>query len=57
MPPRPDDVPRWPADVEGDILSTHLANQPIAPIDLLVRKIDDDHIARLEARFGGQGNG
>jgi methionyl-tRNA synthetase len=52
-----DDVPRWPADVEGDILSTHHANQLLAPIDLLVRKIDDDHIARLEARFGGQGNG
>jgi methionyl-tRNA synthetase len=47
-----DKVPRWPTQVTEDILSRERAG-PIAPIGLLVDKICDDHVARLEQRFGG----
>jgi methionyl-tRNA synthetase len=46
------ETPRWPTHVTQDILSREGAG-PIAPIGLLVDKISDDHVARLEARFGG----
>ena len=46
-----DTVPRWPAC--ADVLSNAAAGRSIAPIGLLVDKIGDDHVARLEQRFGG----
>ena len=46
-----DNVPRWPAC--ADVLSNAAAGRSIAPIGLLVDKIGDDHVARLEQRFGG----
>ena len=49
---RDQQVPRWPSNVEAEILSTSLAGRPLAPIGLPVDKIDDDRLARLEARFG-----
>jgi methionyl-tRNA synthetase len=45
-------IPRWPTHVTEDILSCERAG-PITPIGLPVDKIGDDHIARLEQRFGG----
>ena len=46
-----EDVPPWPAQIEDEILRGH-AGRPIAPIDLPVNKIGEEHVARLEARFG-----
>jgi methionyl-tRNA synthetase len=46
-------VPRWPEDVEREILSNENAGKPLGPLDLLVSKITEDHVARLQARFGG----
>jgi methionyl-tRNA synthetase len=47
-----DAIPRWPARVEEDLLSNANAGRPLAPTGLLVDKVGDDHVARLEARFG-----
>jgi methionyl-tRNA synthetase len=46
-------VPRWPERVADDVLSNAQAGLPLAPIDLLVKKIDADHLAQLETRFEG----
>jgi methionyl-tRNA synthetase len=46
-------VPSWPAQAGDDLLSASNAGQAIHVIDPLVEKITDDHIARLEVRFGG----
>jgi methionyl-tRNA synthetase len=48
-----EEIPRWPENVEREILSSDFAGKPLAPLDLLVSKISDDHVARLQARFGG----
>jgi methionyl-tRNA synthetase len=49
-----DAIPRWPENVAQEILSNEAAGQPLAPLDLLVSKITDEHVTRLQARFGGK---
>jgi methionyl-tRNA synthetase len=46
-------VPLWPRQVAERVLSSDLAGRPLAPLDLLVDKIGEDHVARLEQRFAG----
>ena len=48
-----DVIPRWPENVVQAILSSEHAGRPLAPTDLLVGKISDDHVGRLRNRFGG----
>ena len=43
-------IPPWPAQ---GLLADDLAGRPIDVIGPLVAKVTDDHVARLESRFGG----
>ena len=47
------EVPPWPQTACEAILSTAHAGQRLGTIGPLVAKITDEHVARLEARFGG----
>jgi methionyl-tRNA synthetase len=48
-----DAIPPWPSTPQRDLLAREAAGRPIGTLGPLVAKITDDHVARLQSRFGG----
>jgi methionyl-tRNA synthetase len=48
-----DAIPPWPTTPQRDLLACDGAGRPIGTLGPLVAKITDDHVVRLQSRFGG----